>query len=76
MLQGKLGETKTKLAQVGSMISACDKGLADLKETMKGCEQTFYNMDFTDAKNSYGAIVFEARIFKRLDGNCVRSEPS
>ena len=43
---------------------------------MKGCEQMFYNMDFTDAKNSCGAIVFKARIFKRLNGNCVRSEPS
>ena len=35
-LQGKLGETETKLAQVESIVSAHDKELVDLKEIMRG----------------------------------------
>ena len=60
MLQGKLGETETKLAQVESIVSAYDKELADLKEMIKRCEQAIYNMSFNDGENSCGAIVFKA----------------
>ena len=34
-LQGKLEEAETKLAEATSIVLACDKELADLKETMK-----------------------------------------
>ena len=59
-LQGKLRETKTKLAQVESIVLAFDKELVDLKETMKRCEQEFYNTSFIDAENSYCKVIFEA----------------
>ena len=67
-LQGKLGEAKVKLAKVFSIVSACDKELANLKETMKNYEQVFYNMGFKDAENSTVAIVFQARKFKFVKG--------
>lgn len=41
------------------MVSARDKELADLKETMKQFEQVFY-MGFTDAENSCGLVIFKA----------------
>ena len=56
--QGKLGESKVKLVEAASLVSACDKELADLKETMKTCEQVSYNMGFKDAKNSTGSVIF------------------
>jgi len=56
-----MGETKTKLAQVESIVSTRDKELVDLKETMKRCEQAFYNMGFIDAENSCDKVIFEAR---------------
>ena len=61
MLLGKLEEAETKLAKAASIVLTRDKELADLKETMKGCEQAFYNMGFTDAKNLVSAVVFQAR---------------
>ena len=67
-LQGKLGEAKVKLAKVFSIVSACDKELANLKETMKNYEQVFYNMGFKDAENSTVAIVFQARKFEFAKG--------
>ena len=33
--QGKLGETEVKLTETTSLISACDKELANLKNMMK-----------------------------------------
>lgn len=60
-LQGKLGEAKTKLVKVTSIVSARDKELSNLKETIKGCEQTFYSMGFTDAKNLCDAVIFQAQ---------------
>lgn len=41
------------------MVSASDKELADLKETMKQFEQVFY-MGFIDAENSCGLVIFKA----------------
>ena len=35
VLEGKLGDFDSKLAQVESVVLAFDKGLADLKEMMK-----------------------------------------
>ena len=40
-LQGNLDEVEVKLAKVSSIVSARDKELANLKETMKNCEQVF-----------------------------------
>ena len=59
-LQGKLREVETKLTEATSIVSTHDKELADLKETMKMCEQVFYNMGFIDAENSSSAVVFQA----------------
>lgn len=62
-LQRKLGEAEVKLVEAASLVSACDKELADLKETMKTCEQVFYNMGFKDAKNSAGVVILQDRKF-------------
>ena len=67
-LQGKLGEAEVKLAKVSSIVFACDKELANLKDTMKNCEHVFYNMGFKDDENSVGAIVFQARKFGFAEG--------
>ena len=60
-LQGKLKEAKTKLAEAASTVLAHDKELADLKETMKMCEQVFYNIGFNDTKNSASVLIFQAQ---------------
>lgn len=60
-LQGKLEEAEVNLAKVSSIVSARDKELADLKETMKNCGQVFYNMGFKDTKNLAKAVIFQAR---------------
>ena len=57
-LQGKLEEAEVNLAKVSSIVSARDKELADLKETMKNCGQVFYNMGFKDTKNLAKAVIF------------------
>ncbi|KAM3732106.1 hypothetical protein ACB098_11G035600 [Castanea mollissima] len=57
-LQGKLGEAEIKLAEATSLVFACDKELADLKETLKTYEQVYYNMGFKDAENSTGPMIF------------------
>ena len=61
VLEGKLGDFDSKLAQVESVVLAFDKGLSDLKEMMKQSEQTFYNMGFIDAENSCSLVILEAR---------------
>ena len=61
VLEGKLGDFDSKLAQVESVVLAFDKGLSDLKEMMKQSEQTFYNMGFIDAENSCNLVILEAR---------------
>ena len=68
MLQGKLGENDTKLAQVESIVSAYDKELNDLKETIKRCGQAIYNMGFTNGENLCSAIVFKARPLRFFKG--------
>ena len=50
-LQGKLGETELKLAEMASLLSAWDKELANLKGMEKAQKQTYYNKGFRDAKN-------------------------
>lgn len=62
-LQGKLNEVKVKLAKAVSLVSAYDKELVDLKETMKTCEQVYYNIGFKDVENSTGPMIFLARKF-------------
>ena len=62
-LQGKLNEVKVKLAKAVSLVSAHDKELVDLKETMKTCEQVYYNIGFKDVENSTGPMIFLARKF-------------
>ena len=66
--QGKLGETEVKLAETTSLISACDKELADLKNMMKTQKQTYYNKGFRDAKNSVGPVIFQAQKFGFMEG--------
>nr|POE73632.1 hypothetical protein CFP56_26991 [Quercus suber] len=66
--QGKLGEVETKLTQAVSIVSTHDKELTNVKETMKTCEQVFYNMGFTGTENSFGAVIFQARRFRFLEG--------
>jgi len=67
-LQGKLDDAKVKLAEVASIVFTRDKELADLKKTMKNCEQVFYNMGFKDAENLAEAVVFQAWKFKFTEG--------
>lgn len=67
-MQGKLSEAEVKLADVSSIISAHDKELDHLKETMKNCEQVVYNMGFKDAENSVGPVIFQARKFVFVEG--------
>ena len=62
-LQGKLNEVEVKLAKAVSLVSAHDKELVDLKETMKTCEQVYYNIGFKDVENSTGPMIFLARKF-------------
>ena len=50
-LQGKLEETKLKLAETASLFSARDKELANLKGMEKAQKQTYYNKGFRDAEN-------------------------
>lgn len=59
-MQGKFDEAKVKLAELSSIVFAHDKELAHLKETIKNCEQLFYNMGFKDAENSIWVVVFQA----------------
>ena len=67
-MQGKLSEAEVKLVKVSSIVSTRDKELANLKETMKNCEQVFYNMGLKDVENLVGAIVFQARKFGFAEG--------
>ena len=46
------------MAKVSSIVTACEKELADLKETMKNCKQVFYNMGFKDAEDLAGVVIF------------------
>ena len=62
-LQGKLNEVEVKLAKAMSLVSTHDKELVNLKETMKTCEQVYYNMGFKDVENSTGPMIFLARKF-------------
>lgn len=50
-LQGKLGETELKLAEMASLLSARDKEFANLKGMEKAQKQTYYNKGFRDAEN-------------------------
>ena len=52
VFQGKLGETKLKLVETASLVSARDKELTNLKSMVKTCKQTYYNKGFRDAESS------------------------
>ena len=47
----KMEDLQGKLAEAVSIVTAYDKELANLKETIKMCEQVFYNMGFKDTEN-------------------------
>ena len=53
---------------MASLVSAHDKKLADLNNTMKTRNQTYYNKGFRDAENSAGLVVFQARKFSFMEG--------
>ena len=53
---------------MASLVSADDKKLADLNNTMKTRNQTYYNKGFRDAENSAGLVVFQARKFSFMEG--------
>ena len=59
-LEGKLGEVEVKLAQAESIISVMDKEIADLKVAVTQSKEKFYNMGFTNAKNSSEPVMFES----------------
>lgn len=44
-----------------SIISAGDKKIAELKATLEENENKFYNMGFTNAKNSAELVMFQSR---------------
>lgn len=56
----KLGEVELWVADSGSIISAKDKEIAELKATLEESENKYYNMGFNDAENSVEPIMFEA----------------
>lgn len=54
----KLGETKLKLLETASVLSAWDKEFVDYKGGEKAWKQTYYNRGFKNAENSAGPIIF------------------
>lgn len=63
-----MGRHEIKLPEAASIVSARDKVLVNLKETMKTCEQVFYNMGFKDIENLVGAVVFQVQRFGFSEG--------
>lgn len=61
MLDGKLEDSDSKLAEAISVVLAKDKELVELKGMMKQVEKQFYDMGFSDAKNSSSPAIFQAR---------------
>ena len=61
MLEGKLEDSDSKLAEAISVVLAKDKELIELKGMMKQVEEQFYDMGFSDAKNSSDPAIFQAR---------------
>ena len=53
---------------MASLVSAHDKKLADLKNTMKTRNQTYYNKGFRDTENSARLVVFQARKLSFMGG--------
>jgi len=51
-----------------SLISAHNKELADLKETLNSYEQVYYNTGFKDAENSARLVIFQALKFRFVEG--------
>lgn len=67
-LQGKLGKTELKLAEIASLLSTQDKELTDLKSMAKARKQAYYNKGFKDTKNSVGLVIFQAQKFRFMEG--------
>ena len=67
-LQGTLDEAEIKLARAISLISARDKELVDLKDTLNSYEQVYYNIGFKDVENSARPVIFQARKFGFVKG--------
>lgn len=67
-LEGKLGESKIRLVQAESVISAQDREVANLKEAVAESEDKFYDMGFADAENSSKPIMRESRRYRFGEG--------
>lgn len=67
-LQGKLGKTELKLAEIASLLSTLDKELTDLKRMAKARKQAYYNKGFKDTENSVRPVIFQARKFGFMEG--------
>lgn len=67
-LQGKLGKTELKLAEIASLLSTLDKELTDLKRMAKARKQAYYNKGFKDTENSVRLVIFQARKFGFMEG--------
>ena len=72
-LLAKQNETDVKLAEVISLNTAQTEELADLRATLKACEEKWYDKGFADAENSVEPVVnqrrkigFETRWFAAL----------
>lgn len=48
-----------------NLLSARDKKLAYLKETLKTYEQVYYNKGFKDVEKSAGPVIFQAFGFSK-----------
>lgn len=57
----KLGDIELKLVKAESLNLAQVEEIADLKASLKACEDKWYNASFTDTENSAESIVHEER---------------
>lgn len=67
-LQGKLGKTELKLAEIANLLSTQDKELTDLKSMAEARKQAYYNKGFKDTENSVRPVIFQARKFRFIEG--------
>ena len=61
VLEGKLEESDTKLAQALSVISARDRGLQAMRLNLEQAKQKYYGVGFDDIECSSCVVIFEAR---------------
>ena len=68
VLEGKLEESDTKLAQALSVVSARDKELEDTRKSIEQAEQKFYDAGFDDTKRSAAVVIKEAKLKGFIEG--------